>query len=153
MIRAALVLAVALPMAAPAAAQTRGACADGSLWWSAGSLAGFGPCDAPELGAVLLSCAAGAVALDAAVPVGAAAGAAAAGTLDVDGRTFALAGAATAYPGTGVVGLGGAPLPDAAVDALAAGSRATLALPGETRSLHLTGSGAAIRAMRANCGG
>ena len=145
-------LAALVLLSPPAAAQTRGECVDGALWWAEGRVAALGPCEAPEEGFFVLACEAGTVTADAPFPVGAEEGAAATATLDVDGRAFPLEGLGATFPLTGVTGLGGAPLPDAALDALAAGRLATLDTEAGPVEIHLTGSAAAIRAMRAACG-
>ena len=148
-----LLAALSAALAVPAAAGTRGACTGGSLWWAEGRLAGLGPCESPEEGFFLLACGPGGVTLDAVTDAGVAPGAPAAATLSVDGAPFALSGEGTFFPRTEVVGIGRAPVPPPALDALRRGAAARFDFPAETRDIHLSGSAAAIGAMLAACGG
>lgn len=140
-------------LAAPAAAQVRGQCVDGTSWWAEGRVAALGPCEAPEEAFLVLACDGGAITAETPFPFGVAPDEPVSTTLDVDGRSFALEGRGTPYPATDVVGLGGAVLPEGAAEALAAGRQATLATAAGPVEIHLSGSGAAIAAMRAACGG
>ena len=153
-VRTAILLASglsAIPAAAPA--QEVGQCVDGSAWWQAGAFAGLGPCQSPEEGFFVLACPDGPVTLDVDSPFEAEPDEPVTVTLDVDGRTFEAQGRAVLFARTDTVGAGEAEMPPEAVQALVAGSEAAFVLPSETRAIHLTGSGAAIRAMLANCGG
>lgn len=147
MIRPALLLAL---LAGPALADG-GACTDGSRWWSFGSMAGLGPCEAPEEGFFVLACRNGGVIVDVESPFAVAEGDPVEAVLEVDGTPFALRGEGTLFGRTGVIGLGRAPVPAQAVAALRAGAAARFVLPTETRDIHLSGSSRAIGAMTARC--
>lgn len=140
-------------LAGPAAAQVTGECRDGSLWWQAGAFAGLGPCEAPQEGFFVLACPTGAVTLDVDSPFEAEEDAPVSARVEVDGTPFEVEGRAVRFAQTDSLGMAEAPVPDALLDALAAGRGATFALPTEERTIHLAGSSAAIGAMRANCGG
>lgn len=146
-------LLAAFAAAPPAAALEVGACVDGAAWWQAGAFAGLGPCESPEEGFFVLACPGGPVTLDIDAPVEAEVDDPVAVDLDVDGRTFTAEGRAVLFARTDTVGVGEAMMPEGAVDALASGTKASFMLPSGTRTIHLAGSGAAIRAMLANCGG
>ncbi|MBM2575987.1 hypothetical protein JQC91_06695 [Jannaschia sp. Os4] len=136
--------------AAPAGASVRGACTAGSMWWAEGALAALGPCEAPGEGFFLLACNGPIPVIEIDTDARVAEGAPARARVSVDGRAFALEGTGTRFPRTGLVGIGQAPIPSGLLEALARGSRATFALPGETRDIHLAGS---ARAIRSACGG
>lgn len=140
------ILALLLFLASPAAAQD-GPCIDGAGWWTADQTAGFGPCESPGEGFFRISCATGSPHLRINSDFGIAAGQTAAATLTVDGQSWTLSGTGLMMPSTGVVGLDAAAIPPDAFDALKAGAQASLSMPTETRSFHLTGSHAALTAI------
>ncbi|KIT14487.1 hypothetical protein [Jannaschia aquimarina] len=142
-----------LAFAAPAAAQVRGICTNGSLWWAEGRLAGLGPCESPEEGFFVLACGPDGVTLDAESEMGVAEGDPTGLLLSVDGEGFYLDGTGTLFPRSGFVGVGRAPVPPEALAALRRGTGASFAFKAETRDIHLTGSNAAIGSMLQACGG
>jgi hypothetical protein len=147
MIRLALTLSL---LAAPALArEVEGTCRDGGLWWAEGAAAGYGPCDGAEEGPLRLTCSAGATTLRFASPYPVAEGQRGTVDLTVDGRSWRLEGVGAQSREMRM--LDGVDLPGAVLDALAGGTAARLDGPAETWPIHLVGSGAAIRAMRAAC--
>lgn len=139
---------ILLVLPAPAWAQD---CTDGARWWSFGSMAGLGPCEAPEEGFFVLACREEGVIVDVESPYAVEEGEAVEATLEVDGAAFALRGEGTLFGRTGVIGLGRAPVPPEAVAALRAGAAARFVLPTEARDVHLSGSSRAIGAMLDRC--
>ncbi|MEM8849449.1 MAG: hypothetical protein AAGE03_05370 [Pseudomonadota bacterium] len=146
-------LALLLALSAPAAAQTLGPCTGGALWWAIPGAAGYGPCESPQEGFFLLSCGQNTVLLEVESPYEIAEGTPGALTLSVDGRDWRLDGTGTAYPRTGVVGLGAIAIPRDAIEGLMAGASARFDLPTERRDVHLTGSANAIATMLTGCEG
>ena len=138
MIRIALILTA---LAAPAAAQTTGACRDGALWWANGA----------ESGVLRLTCIGGATALRFVSPDPVARDQRGTIDLTVDGRTWRLAGVGADDAQTGQRILAAVALQADALDALVAGNTARLDGPAATRSFDLSGSGAALRALEATC--
>lgn len=140
-------------LATPAAAQSLGPCTGGALWWAIPGAAGYGPCESPQDGFFLLSCGESTVLLEVESPYDIAEGAPGALTLAVDDRTWRLEGTGTAYPRTGVIGLGAVALPRDAIEGLMSGAAARFDLPAERREVHLTGSADAVATMLTGCEG
>ena len=140
-----ILLAASAALAAPAAASVRGACTGGSMWWAEGALAALGPCEAPGEGFFVLACNGPIPIMEVDTDARVAEGAPARARISVDGRDFAVEGTGARFPRSGSVGISNAPLPRGLLEALARGARATFHLPSETRSIHLTGSAAALR--------
>lgn len=141
-------------LAAPAAAQdVQGACRDGSLWWAGDGAAGLSPCESPGEGFFTLTCAAGTATMRFLSPYPVALDQPGTADLTVDGETWRLEGLGADDARTGLRVLTSIAVPAQALDALAAGDEARLDGPAETRTFHLSGSGAAIRALRAACEG
>jgi hypothetical protein len=148
MIRAAALL---IFLGLPASAQTQGECRDGSLWWAEGASAGLSPCESPGEGFFTLTCEGGATSMRFLSPYPIAVDQRGTADLTVDGETWRLAGVGADDDRTGERVLTSITVPPDALGALAAGSTARLDGPAETRPFHLTGSGAAIAALRAAC--
>ncbi|MFO6464643.1 hypothetical protein ACK8OR_09635 [Jannaschia sp. KMU-145] len=149
MIRIAIVLAL---LASPAAAQTvTGACTDGSIWTGSPGDAGLGPCESPGEGFFRLRCDAGSVVMNVESPYPIAEDQRGTVDLTVDGTVWRLEGVGRTFDRTDTRGLAAVAVPTEALDALAAGSTARLDMPTETRPFHLTGSGAALAALRDAC--
>ncbi|GIT91148.1 hypothetical protein JANAI62_16030 [Jannaschia pagri] len=147
--------AIALPLvtaATFAAAQdVQGTCRDGALWWGTAGAAGLGPCESPEEGFFVLTCAEGQTRLRVTSPYPVAAGQRGTVDVSVDGRRWRLEGRGADDARTGQRILDQVDIPGDVLDALAAGATASFYMPTETRPIHLTGSQAALTAMRTDC--
>ncbi|TFL19953.1 hypothetical protein [Jannaschia formosa] len=150
MLRLALLLTC---LAAPAAAQAvQGTCRDGSLWWASDGSAGLAPCESPGEGFFTLTCAGGDTTMRFVSPYPVAVGQRGTADLTIDGQDWRLEGTGEDDAATGLRILSDIAVPATVLDALASGSSARLDGPAETRPFHLSGSGAAIAALRDTCG-